>query len=165
MISREDSITQSVQDHLRSVLYDQFNYPEAKVEIVDGFDARLFDEKFGDTGLDKTYIATAYQFDNGGRPLELGSTLTEMLHTIDFLVLGHTPTWGRNVAHVVKQALMTDEGTIPLKNYEVAGAPVIDQLPIEEVSTQREFTFEPRPWNAFAWTTRLRITDEIYATT
>jgi hypothetical protein len=165
VISREDALVQSTQDHLRHVLYDTFNYPPTKVEIVDGFDARLFDEKFGDAGLDHTYIAVAYQFDDGGTPVELGSTLTAFLHTIDFLVLGHTPTWGRNVAHVVKAALWTDEGYIPLRNYEVAGTPIVGKLPIEEASTQREFTFEPRPWSAFAWTTRLRVTDELFATT
>lgn len=165
MISREDAITQSVQDHLRYNLYTVIGYPESKVKIEDAFDARLFDEKYGDTALDKTYIAVAYQFDDGGKGLELGSTLTQFLHTIDFLILGHTPTWGRNVAHVVKAILMTDEGTIPLKDISLTPAPVVDQLVTEEVSVQREFTYEPRPWNQFAWTTRLRLYDEVYATT
>lgn len=167
MIAREDSITQSLQDHLRFNLYTVFGYPESKVVLMDGFDYALFDEKYGDAGLDKTYIASAYQFDDGGRDLELGSTLKEYLHTIDFIVLGHTPTWGRNVAHVVKAIFNTDEGSIPLLNYEVNTnpRPVVDALPVEEVSAQREFSLPTKPWNQNAWTTRVRLTDTVYATT
>jgi hypothetical protein len=167
MIAREDAITQSLQDHLREHLYGTFSYPSAKVEIIDGFDLTLFDERYGDSGLDKTFIATAYQFDDGGRSLELGSTLTEYLHTIDFIILGHTSTWGRNVAHVVKAIFLTDEGSVPLYDFSVAVAPrpVLDRMPVEEVSAQREFSMTPRPWNAHAWTTRVRLTDTVFATT
>lgn len=164
MIAREDMIVQSAQDHLREGLFTTVGYPPSKVELVDGFDARLFDEKFGDGGLDKSYIAAAYQFDDGGRQAELGSALTRYLHTVDFLVLGWTATWGRNLAQVTKAILSTDEGSLPLRDYGTVGKPIIDRLEIEEVSAQREFTFEPRPWNTFAWTVRLRLLDYVYAT-
>lgn len=163
-VSRADNIVQSVQDLIRDQLFgDPYNYPTGKVELVDGFNGQLFDEKYGDTGLDKTYVAAAYQFDDGGRAAELGSSLTNYLHTIDFLVLGWTPTWGRNVAHVVKAIVSTDDGLIPLKDYGVKPPVVIDRLEIEEVSTQREFNLDPRPWNAYAWTTRLRLHDIVFA--
>src|SRR4051812_48761382 len=164
MISREDLIVQSVQSFVTEELRGR-GYSEQRVEILDGFDASLFEEKYGETGLDKTYVAIAFQFDNGGIQAELGSSLKEYLHTIDFLVLGHTATWGRNVAHVIKAVLNVDRGALALRDYNVPvePRPILDWLPIEEVSTEREHSYDPRPWQQFAWSTRLRIYDQVVA--
>lgn len=165
MIAREDLITQSVQTLVREGL-DTLNYTTPKVEILDAFDAVLFEQQYGQSGLNKTYIAVGFQFDDGGREAELGSTLMSYLHTIDFLVFGHTSTWGRNVAHVIKALLNTERGALPLLDYSVATdpRPIIDYMPVVEVSTERERAFDARPWGLHAWTTRLRIVDEYYVT-
>jgi hypothetical protein len=166
MITREDLIVQSVQSFVREGIFGPpYNYPAARIEIMDAFDADLFEERYGEAGLDKTYVAIAFQFDDGGKQAELGSSLTEYLHTIDFLVLGHTATWGRNVAHIIKAILNTERGALPLLDYNVPTdpRPVLDYLPVVEVSTEREHSYDPRPWQQFAWTTRLRIEDSIFA--
>lgn len=165
MISREDLITQSVQTFVREGL-TAIGYSDSKVEMLDAFDANLFEQRYGQAGLGKTYVAVGFQFDDGGREAELGSTLTAYLHTIDFLVFGHTATWGRNVAHVIKALLNTERGALPLRDYSVATdpRPIIDYLPVAEVSTERERAFDARPWGLHAWTTRLRIEDETYVT-
>jgi hypothetical protein len=164
MISREDLIVQSIQSFVIDELRGR-GYTQQRVEILDGFDATLFEEKYGETGLDKTYVAVAFQFDNGGSQAELGSSLKSYLHTIDFLTLGHTSTWGRNVAHVIKAVLNVDRGALALRDYNVAidPRPIIDWLPIEEISTEREHSYDPRPWQQFAWSTRLRVWDEVVA--
>jgi hypothetical protein len=132
---------------------------------MDGFDARLFEQEHPNGLEATTYVATAFQFDDGGRPLEMGSSLTEYLHTLDFLVLGHTAVWGRNVAQIIKSVLRTERGALPLRDYNVATdpRPILDWMEVDEVSAQREFSFDPRPWNTHAWTTRLRIYDCTYA--
>lgn len=168
MISREDLIAQSVQTHVRSELFGAtYNYDTTKVEIVDGYEDSLFNEQYGSDALDKTYIAVAFQFDNGGRPLEVGSSLRQFLHTIDFLVFGKSPSWGRNVAYITKQILLTDSETIPLLDYNVSTdpRPEIDRLVIDSCITERQQIFDPRPWQLHSWRTRLRVLDEAYSTT
>jgi hypothetical protein len=165
MISREDMIAQSLEARIRTGLFTDFNYPTDRVELIDAFDGAFFEEKYGENGLDKTYVAAAYQFDNGGTPLELGSSLTQYLHTVDFFCFGHTPTWGRNVAHMVKAALLTETGSIPLYDWSVPTdpRPIIDYLPVEEVTTERIVVADASPWNEHAWTTRVRVLDEVAA--
>lgn len=163
MLAREDLITQSLQVHLRTNL-TTLGYI-AKVEILDAYSAELMDERYPN-GLDKTLIATAFQFDDGGTAVELGSTLTSYLHTLDFLVFGHTAVWGRNVAYVVKQIFQTDESAIPLLDFSLPSRPILDWLPVEEVSTEREATsFEAKQWAQHAWSTRVRVSDETFAVT
>jgi hypothetical protein len=79
--------------------------------------------------------------------------------------LGHTAVWGRNVAQIIKSVLRTERGALPLRDYNVATdpRPILDWMEVDEVSAQREFSFDPRPWNTHAWTTRLRIYDCTYA--
>jgi hypothetical protein len=165
LISREDLIVQSIQSFVTSELRG-LGYTPQRVELLDGFDAGLFEERYGETGLDRTYVAIAFQFDDGGTQAELGSSLKAYLHTIDFLIFGHTATWGRNVAHVIKSILNVERGALALYDYNVPNdpRPVLDYLPIEEISTEREHTYDPRPWQQFVWSTRLRIWDEVLAT-
>jgi hypothetical protein len=161
VITREDLIVQSVQDHLKAKLAE-YGYPPTRVEMLESFNAELLDEKFPD-GLDHTLVAPAFQFDDGGTVIELGSSLTGYTHTIDWLVLGHTPTWGRNVAQVIKQAFFVPDGVIPLRDYRqpIDPRPIIDYLQIDGQSVEREVTFEARSWNQFAWSTRIRVYDEV----
>lgn len=155
---------QSLQDHLKAKLVD-FGYPPTRVEMLEAFNADLLDERFPD-GLDRTLVAPAFQFDDGGTLIEMGSSLTGYNHTVDWLVLGHTPAWGRNVAQVVKQAFFVPDGVIPLRDYRqpIEPRPVIDWLQIGTVGVEREVSFEARPWNQFAWSCRLSVYDEVAAT-
>jgi hypothetical protein len=82
LISREDLIVQSIQSFVTSELRG-LGYTPQRVELLDGFDAGLFEERYGETGLDRTYVAIAFQFDDGGTQAELGSSLKAYLHTID----------------------------------------------------------------------------------
>lgn len=162
MITREDAITQSLQDHLRTQLFNVHNYPADKVRLLDGFSADRMDEDYPD-GLNQTLIATAFQFDTGGTKVEMGSPLTRYRHTVDFLIFGHTPTWGRNVAAVVKAAFLVEEDAIPLLDYtvNVTPRPILEWLPVDEPSLEREIaSFDPKPWNAHAWSVRVVVEDE-----
>lgn len=158
-------ITQSMEDHLRAHLFGApYNYPTNKVELIDGFDEEDFDKKFPN-GLNKTFIAATFQFDDGGTPLELGGSLTQYLHTVDFHVVGQSAVWARNVAFLVKSIFLTDTGSIPLRDYNVASdpRPIIDYLPVVEASVEKDQTPDPRPWQRYAWVPRIRVTDETYA--
>lgn len=162
MITREDAITQSLQDHLRTQIFSVHGYPADKVRLLDAFSVDLMDDQYPD-GLNETLVAAAFQFDNGGTPVEIGSALRLFLHTVDFLVFGHTATWGRNVAALVKEAFFTEEGALPLLDYSINTSPrlILEWLPIDDPAMEREVaSFDPRPWNAHAWSVRLHIEDE-----
>lgn len=168
MISREDLIAQSIQDYVKDELYGAtFNYSTDRVEVIDGYDEYLFSERYGTSVLTKTLAAMAIQFDNGGRQMELGGSLRQFLHTVDFLVFGHTANFGRNIAHIIRAILANDSETIPLLDYNVATSPrpEIDRLIVESVAVERQQIYDPRPWQQNAWRTRLRVTDEVYAIT
>jgi hypothetical protein len=132
VITREDLIVQSVQDHLKAKLAE-YGYPPTRVEMLESFNAELLDEKFPD-GLDHTLVAPAFQFDDGG-----------------------------TVAQVIKQAFFVPDGVIPLRDYRqpIDPRPIIDYLQIDGQSVEREVTFEARSWNQFAWSTRIRVYDEV----
>lgn len=157
-ITREDLVTQSVQDYLREQLFTVRGYPEDRIELLDSWHG----EKLP-TPLEKNYIATGYNFDDGGRAAEMGSDLTVRLYTIEFFVFGQTPTWGRNLANAVKFSLEND-GLIPLLDIANAGKPVIDHLPLISVSAERQVINDPAEWERHVWTVHLRVEDTYYAT-
>lgn len=158
MVTREDKIEQSVTDFARAGLesrdYSSF------VDVREAFPTP--DERASE--LTKTQVALGFNFDDGGKLIELGSDLTERTYTIEIWVFGTTRGRARNVAHVVK-AIIEEEGGVPLKDIAVEGAPVIDKLMLPEsraITVTRQIANDPRPWDMFVYTTTVRLTDYYY---
>jgi hypothetical protein len=154
MIQRADKVEQSVQDYVRAKLFDVLGYPEGQVEILDAWDSERFEG-----GLDKNYIAMGFNFDDGGKEGETGSTLVRKLVTIEFFVVAKNNTWGRNLKSAIVTALEQDR-VVPLKDIGEPGQPVIDALPVITVSGEHQPIANPKPWQRFIWTVHLRLEDE-----
>lgn len=156
MIPREALISQSVYDYMKAELAAN-GYPATKVKLREAFPSP--EER--SAPLDITTVAVGFTFDDGGVAVELGSSLTRYIHTIEFWTFGLTPTWARNVAYAMRHFLRADF-MVPLKDYAVAGAPVIDQLLLEDeraVRVQQQVATEPRTWDQFVWSTTARFED------
>lgn len=154
MIQRSDKLEQSVINYVRTQLFDVQNYPPSQVEILDAWDS----EKFADT-LDKNYIAVGFNFDDGGKEGETGSTLVRKLVTIEFFIVAKDATWGRNLKAAIISALES-ERVIPLQDIGEPGEPVIDALPVISCSGEHQPIANPLPWQRFLWTVHLRLEDE-----
>lgn len=157
-ITREDMVTQSVQDYLREQLFTVRGYPQDKIELMDAFQGDPIE-----TPMRKNYIATGYNFDDGGTQAELGSSLTDRLYTIEFFVFGMNSTWGRNLANAVKFSLENDK-LIPLLDISDANKPQIDVMPLVSVSAERQIIRDPAEWERNIWTVHLRVQDTYFAT-
>lgn len=152
-LTREDFVTQSVDIYLRRLLAEK-NYSDDAVEILDSFPHSRFD----DTPLDKSYVATGFNFDNGGKPAEMGSNLKDRLYTIEFFVIGQSSTWAKNLANAVKFSLENDK-IIPLLDITTAGKDQIDSLVLASVSAEHQPISKPKPWQENIWTVHLRVED------
>lgn len=157
MITREQLVTQSVQDFLRAG-FIALDYGATVVEVRDAFPTEEMDSQ-----LTRNQVAVGYQFDDGGRPIECGSTFVRMVHTVEFFTFALTAEAGENVATVIRQILRSDSDRIPLKNYAAVGAPVIDYLLLDyttPIKVERMVAADPRPWEEHLWMTRARVADE-----
>lgn len=158
MVTREDKIEQSVSDYVREGLESR-----GYLEFVDVREAFPSVEERA-TELTRTQVAIGFNFDDGGKLIELGSDLTERLYTIELWTFGISRGEGRNVAHVIK-AILESQGIVPLKDVGVEGQPVIDALMLPDaraVSVTRQLSRDPRPWDEFVYTTTAKLIDHYY---
>lgn len=154
MIQRSQKVEQSIQDYVRDKLFGAQKYPPQQIEILDAWDSSKFEGT-----LDKNYVAMGFNFDDGGKEGETGSTLVRKLVTIEFFVIAVNATWGRNLSSAIQTALDLDR-VVPLKDIGEPGQPVIDQLPVLSVSSEHQPIANPQPWQRFIWTVHLRVEDE-----
>jgi hypothetical protein len=160
MVSREQKVSQSVQEHVKHELFDVAGYTTDQIEMMDGWDGNDLP-----TPLEKNIVALGYSFDNGGGPGECGSDLIRRLYTIEYLIFGLNMTWGRNLASVIQQSIEGEHGLIPLLDVGEPGEPQIDVLVLEAVSAERQPTREnPPSWARFVYTVHARIWDEYVST-
>lgn len=159
MVTREQLVTQSVQDFVKAGLtaasYDNV------VKIRDAFPT--VDERSSE--LVKTTVSLGFKFDDGGRHIELGSDLTMRTYTIEFWVFGRTASEAENVANVIRSIVERAGGLIPLKDVGAAGAPVIDQLQVDDsraVTVTRQIAGNPLNWDRFVFTTTVKVEDIYY---
>lgn len=157
MITREQMIEQSVQDYVRRELFDERNYPEEQVELLDAFPHNRFEGP-----LDKNYIALGFNFDDPGRQAEMGSDLTIRNYTLEFFVFGLTPVWGRNLAHTLKFGI-ENEGIIPLLDIGEIGKPQIDSLVVDAVRAEHQPISDPAPHEENIWITFVVVEDTYHA--
>lgn len=109
--------------------------------------------------LKMTTLALGFNIDDGGKPAELGSTLTEYTHTIMCWTFGLEPRFARRVAHSIKHIMRGGDGTLPLLDYNQEGDPAIDNLLVLKAQVQHQVNASPRPWDQYVWTTSLNIQD------
>lgn len=157
-ITREQRVQASLIAYLSDKLFTQLGYPTDQVELVEAFEHSQFR---GDEPLDKNYIALGFNFDDGGRPIELGSTLISRIYTMEVWVIATSPTIGLNLANAVRDQAEADM-VIPLLDIAVAGAPVIDQLIVGNCRAQRQPVQNPPPWQENLWIVHIPLTDEFY---
>lgn len=158
MITREDQVEQSVTDFVRAGV--QASDLSSKIGIREAFPT----EQERATELVKTQLAVGFNFDDGGRLMELGSDLTERVYTITFWTFGTGVTMGRTTANLVRQ-MVEKVGGIPLKDIGAVGQPVIDMLTLPErqaATVTRQIAPQPRPWDLYVWTTVLKVIDQYY---
>jgi hypothetical protein len=160
VITREDQVEQSVSDYVREQLV-AFGYPEDKVHVREAFPSP---EERGKE-LTQTVVAVGFNFDDGGRRIEMGSTLTQRVYNIEFWTFGINQNYGRNVANVIRAILEGNDFLIPLKAIEQEGQPVIDKLIIQDfrgIQVQRQVAHEPRPWDRHVFTTTVKVEDTYF---
>jgi hypothetical protein len=154
MLTREDHISQSVADFVKSRLQSR-GYDEPKVRWLDAYPATL-------QRLSANLIAVGFNFDDDGHEGEMGSDLIVRDYTFEFFVFGLTDTAARNIAQQVKFALQHDPAqTIPL--IDVESGDEIDRLIVNSATAQRQVIVEPEPWQEFVWTASGILRDEYYA--
>jgi hypothetical protein len=158
MIQREDKVERSVERFLKEQMAAQ-GYPDKQVSFMESFDVTEFEDGVPSTN----YIATGFNFDDGGAEAEAGSTLTIKTVTIEFFIIAKDATWGRNLKNAIVTSFEEDK-RVPLWDFgEVEDPPLIDYLPVLTVTGQREPIPDPAPWQRFVWTALLRLEDEYYA--
>lgn len=157
MITREDMIEQSIQDYVKDKLTGM-GYDATVVQVRDAFPG--LDERA--TQMEVSQLAIGFNFDNGGRPIEMGSDLTMFIHTVELWVFGMDPDTGRNIANTVRRILYSDERLVPLKDVSQDGDPVIDQLIVDTAAVQRQIARDPRPWDMYVWTVTAKVEDTYY---
>jgi hypothetical protein len=159
VVTREQQVTQSVQDFVKAGLSDA-GY-DGVVKIRDAFPT--MDERSSE--LLQTTISLGFKFDDGGRLIELGSDLTMRQYTIEFWVFGRTSPEAENVANVIRAIVERAGGLIPLKDIGAAGQPVIDQLMVDDsraVTVTRQLASNPLNWDRFVFTTTVKVEDIYY---
>jgi hypothetical protein len=158
MVTREDMVEQSVTDLVRAGI--EASDLSSKVHLRNAFPT----EQERAQPLEITQLAVGFNFDDGGKLMELGSDLTERVYTITFWTFGTTATMGRTTANFVRQ-IVEKAGLIPLKDIRAIGQPVIDQLTLPDrqaATVTRQIAANPRPWDLFVWTTVLKVIDQYY---
>lgn len=154
MISREQKITQSVQDYVRAALAARGYGGE--VDFEESWEGIRRD------GLSKTTITSGFDFDDEGTQAEMGSDLKVRLYTVQFVVFGTTEVWAKNLASVIKFAI-DEDGAIPLMDIEADPPVEIDRLEVVGVSTERQGAANPEPWNEHVWSCTARLQDTYHA--
>jgi hypothetical protein len=156
VVTREDQVEQSVTDFVRAGLVAA-GYGDDQVKIKDAFPSVT--ERAQELTI--TTVAVGFNFDDGGQKAELGSDLIRRIYSIEFWTFGISPTYGRNVANVIR-FLVEQEWLIPLKAIEQAGQPVIDQLVVVDdrgPTVTRQIANDPRPWDRYVFTTMVKVED------
>jgi hypothetical protein len=154
-LTREDYVVQSVQNYLKLRLEERGYTEGDHYTLIDAFTGGEIESP-----LKKSHVASGFNFDDGGRQAELGSSLVTRVYTIEFFVFGVTATWGRNLAQAIKFALERD-GIIPLVDIaQPHPHPATGEvLTLESVSAERQVIQDPADWQRYVWTVHLKVED------
>lgn len=160
MIHRETLIAQSVFDFAVAELRSR-GYSEGQVEFLEEFPYHVVE---GQTKtLERNIVAVGFDFDDPGRPAEMGSDLMQRTYTIQFWVFAVEPATGENIAHALKFVL-DGSGRIPLRDYADDAEPEVDSLEVTGTTSERQvIANDPTPAQQNVWTTTLKVEDTYYA--
>lgn len=153
-LTREDFVTQSVEEYLKARLAERGYKKDDQFVLLDSWTGGAI------TPFSKNHIAAGYDFDDGGKAAELGSSLVRRLYTIEFIVLGISALWGRNLAQGLKFSLEFD-GMIPIADITQPHPHPLTQeaLDVTSVSAQRVPVKDPADWERNVWTVSLKVED------
>lgn len=153
-VTREQYVMQSVQDYLDKQLFDVRGYPRDQVQIKDAFTGDPIE-----TPLTKNWVAMGFNFDDGGKQAELGSTLIQRRYSIEFFVFALTWTWGNNLSDAIQKSLENDLA-IPVVDIAQQGRPEMGEfLEVINVRNNREAIPDPPQWQKYTWTVLLKVDD------
>lgn len=109
-----------------------------------------------------TTVCFGFNIDDGGREMELGSTLTEYTHTLEVWTFATEPHFGRRVAHSLKHIVRKGGDLIPLLDFNQEGDPQIDAMIVHKAQVQHQANSSVRPWDQYVWTTAIAVQDTFY---
>lgn len=163
MVTREQQIEQSVQDFIRGKLAEHGYEPVT--DLRDAFPTP--DERA--RPFTKNVVALGFNFDDGGRMMEMGSDLTQRVHSIEFWVFGTDMSTGGNIATALRTFIEDVGYLVPLKDIGNGGA-VIDQLIVRDGSyganqgprIMRQVSNDPRPGDRYVFSVQIRVEDTYY---
>lgn len=162
MLLREDLVELSILRKIKEGLpaFDYVLAPEtgATLEVKEAFPTP--EERTKELTI--TTLAFGFNIDDGGRDVELGSTLTEYRHTLMAWVFGLEPRFARQVAQSIKHILRDADDAVPLLNFAEEGNPQIDTLRIEKVQVAHQGNNSQRPWDQYVFTATSVVSDTYY---
>jgi hypothetical protein len=156
-VPRAVYVEQSVQTFIRASVLSR-GFPETQIEFRDDFEQRTLE---AEKQLTKDYVAMGFNFDEGGRSLEMGSDLTEYEHHIEIFVIAQAADRGRALAYAIREDLEA-AAAVPLLDILQSPPPQFDTMIVSTVKVERQVTADPLPWQEFAWLVTLVISDEFY---
>lgn len=155
-VTREQLVEASVFAYAQTAIFTTRGYDASDVQLVEEWDYHRRGE------LDKETIAPGFDFDDPGQQAEIGSDLLRRLYTIEFVVMGTTLTWAKNLSHALKFALQQEQA-IPLLDVTQDSNPELDRMEVLGVSSERVHLVDPEPWQRFMYAVTLRIEDVYHA--
>jgi hypothetical protein len=157
-IERRTKVTESCKEAVRAALFTPVGpYTSDDVKLIDVLPEGEFTGK-----LDTTYVAAGYSFDDGGRQGEAGSDLVRYIWTLEYMVIGLSGVWGKNVADTVANTFKIEDN-VPLLDIGGTRAPTGETVVVTYSQAQRVVVRAPRPWETNIWMTRVKLEDYFYS--
>jgi hypothetical protein len=159
MILREDLVELSVLRKIKESLpeYEYVLSPEPKANLLVKEMFPTPEERTAELKINT--LAFGFNIDDGGKDVELGSTLTEYQHTLVAWVFGMEPRIARQIANSIKHILRKADDAVPLLDFSQEGNPQIDVLRINKVQVQHQGNNSERPWDQYVWTATSVVCD------
>lgn len=158
MIIREELMEYSVLQRIREGLPDYGFTLSGEGQDIDLREAFPTPQERGKE-LEMTTVAFGFSIDDGGKPAELGSSLTEYTHTVMVWTFGTAPAFARRCAHSIKHIMRGGDGTLPLLDFNQDGNPAIDNLLVLKAQVAHQVNNSSRPWDQYVFTTAINVQD------
>jgi len=155
-VNRETKVETSVQTYAMARLRAD-GWSEDRLTFLEEFPHY----GFFDGDLTTNYCAFGFNFDDQGRPAELGSALRKRIYTLEFFLFGQDELNAKSAANDIKFALDVDE-IVPLLDVGEMGMPPVDALLVKGASAQKVLIADPKPFERHVWLATARVEDEYY---
>jgi hypothetical protein len=114
---------------------------------------------YGLTELNTNLVAAGFNFDDLGKPFELGSNMKERKYTFELFVFGVDLTFAKAIAEAVKFSIEVDQA---VALYNITQTPPVQNgewVELDGVHSGRQVIPTPEPWQEFVWVIRAQVTD------